>query len=151
MSLDGLEELFGLVSTRRDPLSDGLVRGSSASQVRRWHLAGADWSADPACSSTSPDGTIHLTVTASGASQVSVEAYRDTARTVRIAAGHGNPVGPIRLTGDVVSGTIELTSPADSNAAELLAHPRVTVSRWQRLRDLWGAKTGPTTPTPGPR
>ena len=53
VSLDGLEELFGLVSTRRDPLSDGLVRGSSAAQVRRWHLAGAEWSADPACSSTS--------------------------------------------------------------------------------------------------
>ena len=89
LRMEQLEELFGLTSTRRDPLSQGSVTGTDSDQVRRWRLDGARWSADPACSSTDPDGVVHLRIDRGAPGRAVVTAYRDAARTAPVALGEG--------------------------------------------------------------
>ncbi|WP_239341259.1 neuraminidase-like domain-containing protein [Frankia sp. CiP3] len=152
--MDRLEMLFGLASTRRDPLTDGQASGPGAEQVVRWRLAGVRWAADPVSSPVAPDGTVHLAVARLDPTRVVVTAYRDAARTSPVAMGEGDPARPLQLhelSGSGLSGTVELAFRQNVDGTVLRVFPTVAIHRWERLRDLWDAEDHPDDPyRPGP-
>ncbi|WP_345510134.1 neuraminidase-like domain-containing protein [Phytohabitans houttuyneae] len=151
VDMAALETLFGLASTRRDRLSQGLVEGTGAGQVRRWRVNGARWSADPACANTDPDGVLHLRASRTTPGQAEVRACRDPAWTEDVALGEGPTDGPVvlrevldsGLTGSVLLGLPEAVADAD---VQVRIFPTLVVDRWRRLREQWDAADVPDDP-----
>ncbi len=146
---DRLEDLFGLVSTTRDPLADGPVRGVDGDEIVRWRLDGARWSADPASAGTDPDGLVHVSLSRLGPGQVDATLYRDATRNSPAGAGQGDPDRPLRITellGSGLSGTLNLRFAHDTAGVSLRVFPSMAVWRWRRLRTLWDAEDQPVDP-----
>ncbi|HET8660594.1 MAG TPA: neuraminidase-like domain-containing protein [Micromonosporaceae bacterium] len=143
---EAVEELFGVASTTRDPLSAGLVRGAGSDQVVRWRLDGGRWSADPVGATTSPDGIGYASIDRLSPTRVSVTLYRDAARSYPVAYGEGDPSRPIALAEHLdsgLTGTITVTFRQETDGVELVVFPVVAVSRWRRLRQLWDTEDRP--------
>jgi hypothetical protein len=138
-----LEELFGLVDTTRDRLSDGAKFGDDASpQITRWNLVGTEWGRN-----TDPDGIICIDLSTPGPGLVNIQLFKDAARTQLVASS-----GPVDSTKSVValpesssdlSGSFQLTSPASSNAIFLSAVPNVLSWRLRHLRTIWAEEDRP--------
>jgi Tc toxin complex TcA C-terminal TcB-binding domain len=144
-----VEELFGLASTRRDPLADGPVDGTRPEQVVRWTLSGARWSADPDSATTAAEGTVHLGIQTIATGRVRVRAYRDPALVNLVASGEGDPTRPILLqeeSGSGLHGTVTLGPGPYANGPVLRVFPQVAVWRWQGLRAQWDAEDQPGDP-----
>jgi len=140
--MPALESLFDLPSTRRDPFSDGPIGGTDAARVTRWSLSGARWSTDLAAASVAPDGRVYVRLS-SGASTLTVTAYRDAARTFPVATGVAASDGTVRLaelSGSGLTGVLEVAGTGDANDLWLQVFPTLAVLRWQRLRELWSAE-----------
>ncbi|MDA0160165.1 FG-GAP-like repeat-containing protein [Solirubrobacter ginsenosidimutans] len=142
-----IEELFGLVNTRRDALSSVAVSGDTQAQTSQWRFQGLDWSADPAASATDNDGAMYCklalnTVT----SKVTVELYRNAAQQTAVATGVGPRAGNVSLTalnGSGLSGSVKLDYKADTKAIVLTALPQVGVWQAMRLREQWDEEDWP--------
>ncbi|MEU9917799.1 neuraminidase-like domain-containing protein [Streptomyces sp. NPDC051001] len=148
-SQSDLEELFGLASFDRDPLSDG----PGPAGLQRWRVDGAAWSADSRVSAADKDGVAVLSVTPGTPGQVSVQLLARGARQHEVAQGQGETGRPIALDpyeGNGVSGSVTLAAGTGNLQARLRLFPRIAVLRWLRLRELWDVEDWPQDPyTPG--
>jgi hypothetical protein len=141
-----LEELFGLVDTTRDRLSDGAKFGDDVNpRITRWNLTGVEWGRN-----TDPDGYIYLNLAAPSPDTVSFDLFKDAARTHLVASS-----GPVDGTKPVVtlpqnssdlSGTFELASATPSNAIFLNAVPNFLSWRLHHMRALWTKEDRPDDP-----
>src|SRR5262249_22181019 len=138
-----LERLFGLADTARDPLSEGVKIGDSATapQVARWNLDGAVWNKN-----TDEDGKVYLTISQIGGA-TRVEVFKDTTRTKLVASRDQKAANqPIRITprnGSGLSGTFMVVSNAVSSTIEIAAIPKFLCWRLKNLRKLWERQDRP--------
>jgi hypothetical protein len=145
-----LEQLFGLVDTTRDPLSEGAKLGDSKNQVTRWNLDGVAWGTNPWASNTDPDGTVYLTLTRLPPSGVSVAVFRDRLRTNPVASGEASTakgtvsLSPLNDSG--LSGNLEIAYTTDSDTIELSVVPKLLSWRGQHLRTQWKVQDWPANP-----
>ncbi|MFJ9131258.1 neuraminidase-like domain-containing protein [Streptomyces sp. NPDC102340] len=149
VDMASLERVFGLASTRRDPLSDGPAGGPGAARVARWRLDGVRWSADPVCAGCDPDGVVHLRIDTAGAQGAVVMAYRDAARTAPVATGNGpfdSDVTLRQLHGSGVEGSVRPLAGTGTADAQLRVFPELAVHRWRRLRTQWDTADVPDDP-----
>ena len=135
LSEPGLEALFGLAETGRDPLSEGAKTGDAQVQVLRWTLDGVAWGYN-----TDADGVVHLRLRKVGTA-FELAAFRDNARTLQVAIGTRNTVsGPLALGASAKSGltgTLTIRYVADASTIAIAAVPAVLAWRLARLRAQW--------------
>jgi hypothetical protein len=143
-----LEALFGLVATRRGPLSEGSKQDDPREQMRRWNLKGVWWNRN-----TDADGAVYLRlreVTGPTGLEYHVEIYRDRDRTQQVALGTSRDRrGTVELH-DVedsgLSGSVELNYAAESAEIAITLIPRLLSWRLAHLRTLWRAQDWPSDP-----
>jgi hypothetical protein len=148
-----LEALFGLPDTTRDPLSGGAKSEDPNGDIRRWRFRGASWSR-----STSPDGSVFVTVTSvAGSGEIVAEVFRDRGCTQRVASGRADgPAAALTLVpaqGSGLYGSLEVVHTADippEAPVEIVVVPRFTAWRLARLRALWRAQDTEGRPYAGP-
>ncbi len=144
-----LEELFGLVDTTRDPLSQGVKLGDVGArpQITRWNLSGVEWNRN-----TDRSGTIYVLLKRLSPSVYRVELYRDRARTEAylVAAGErSTPRGPVELSEENqsgLSGFFEIDYQDLTDDIAIVAVPRFLSWRLEHLRTLWKEQDFPTDP-----
>jgi hypothetical protein len=143
-----LEQVFGLVDTTRNPLSDGSVVTDSANVLRQWNLQGVN-----PVRNTDPDGKLNLKVAISG-SMISVAALSNSAQvavgtatltasappfvSVRLVAPPTNPNGG--LTGRVLVST---SIPPGGSQITIAAAPSLLAWQARRLCAEWAAEDFP--------
>jgi hypothetical protein len=142
-----LEELFGLVDTARDPLSDGPVLGDDKSQIARWTLDGVEWNRN-----TDAEGFAYLTFKRSDGS-LQANLYADAKETTLIASGKGTfdnskpiivKIVPENDSGIQPSSNIHVSYKADTQQPILLsAIPRFLGWQIFRLQSLWATEDFP--------
>jgi hypothetical protein len=133
----GLEQIFGLVDTTRDPFSQGPATASTQvnapSQPIRWTLDGAQWSRN-----TDPDGFIYAAVTGAPLPSPVVKLYADQAQTREV--GSGSAVGGTAVilpsNNSRLSGKISFLG-SETNPFVLSAVPRLLAWQRQHLRGVW--------------
>jgi hypothetical protein len=143
-----LEELFGLVDTTRDRLSDGAKFGDDVNpRITRWNLTGVEWGRN-----TDPDGYIYLNLVAPSPGTVSLDLFKDAARTpTHLVASSGpvdgtKPVVALPQNSSDLSGTFQLASPMPSNAIFLNAVPNLLSWRIRHVRAVWTEEDRPDDP-----
>ncbi|MFC6939742.1 neuraminidase-like domain-containing protein [Salinirubellus sp. GCM10025818] len=141
-----LEQLFGLVDTTRDPLSEGAKRGDDSEQITHWNLDGVEWTRH-----TDPDGTIYVSLTGAPAVDgVRVELFSDPDRTALVAAGERTtatgPVTVATVDEGALLGKVDVDYVADTDTVEIIAIPYLLSARLQSLRDRWLKQDWPTDP-----
>jgi len=140
----GIERIFGLANTNRNPLSDGPVLLDLAGLITRWNLDGVTWDRN-----TDPDGTIYLTLSQPSAAEFDVSLYSDRPRTHLVASGQlplpaASFPATISVNGDSgLSGTIEVSGTTASQAITLQAIPALSSWQLQTLRAEWLAEDHP--------
>ena len=140
-----LEELFGLVDTTRDGLSEGQVRGDGRGQIRRFELDGVTWSSNPWIANVGREGDLRLALAKLPNQKIQVDVVRHDGRNV--ASGTGGASGRLRLTEasqSHLSGSLELKYVQDTSSIELGVVPRVTAWRLERLREIWDGQDWPS-------
>ena len=146
-SEQALEELFGLINTNRDPLSDGRTRNDSHQQIVRWQLDGIEWGWN-----TDSEGIIYVELTHPSPSTYLVELYRDRSRTPDTLVASGeihSSRGTINLTKknrSNLSGSIEIDYKRDTDTIALDAIPKLLCWRFESLRSLWLNQDRPADP-----
>lgn len=145
-----LEQLFGLVDTTRDPLSNGITRGDTSRQILRWRLTGIEWGWN-----TDHKGIIYARLSHPSGSVYRVDLYRDSAREQHVATGDiSSPRGVIQLSPrnhSDLSGVIDIDFSRESDDIELVAVAEFLSWRLQHLRTQWktqDAIADPYTETP---
>src|SRR6266516_4141583 len=139
-----LQQLFGLVHTTRDPLSDGVKLGEDPSRLQlvRWNLSGVAWNRN-----TDVEGYVYVTLSNPAAGKYHVDVYQDAARTIQVASGertdaHGavdlSPAGSSELAGRFA---IDYRTGANQITISLV--PRFTSWRLNHLRAVWAAQDRP--------
>jgi hypothetical protein len=142
-----LEELFGLVDTTRDALSDGAVRGDGRGQVRRFELDDVTWSTNPWIANVGREGDLRLSLAKLPDQTIRIDVARPDG--LGVAQGSGAATGRMRLTElsqSRLSGSVDLRYVQDTGSIELGVLPRLTAWRLERLRALWDDQDWPTSP-----
>lgn len=140
-----LEQLFGLMDTTRDVLSDCAKLGDTQNQITRWNLHGVAWERN-----TDLNGFIHVSLTKPSASAYQVTLYRDAARTSVVASGQSaSAAGAVSLqpqNNSGLAGDFIINYTANSSAISLAAVP--TFLSWQlaHLRTNWKNEDYPDIP-----
>lgn len=133
---DGLERMFGLQGTTRDPLSAGAKFRDGSNQIKRWQLRGVEWRRN-----TDELGRIHVAVARAAGSRVDVTLYRDETRSNAVAkgtlAGNSGAVTVDQLNGSGLVGLIDVTYSQDDNNIYIVVVPEWVVRRKQHLRTQW--------------
>jgi len=132
-----LEQLFGLVDTTRDPLSDGPVINDSQSQVTRWTLNGVEWNRN-----TDANGEGSLTLAANG---LLLRATLSAGANV-VAGGQANPASPGSKTYLVplaqanesgLSGEVSVSLKTERETVTLSVIPEFLSWQMLHLQSLW--------------
>ena len=149
---DILEEFFGLPSTTRDPLSDGLKLGDENNQIKAWKFKDVVWNRD-----TDPDGFVYLkfeTIVDAIPGQIAfVKVYRNSQCQDKDWIAEGSKIietgslilgfsgalrGRMSLSGYIELGHINTVSEINTDSIIKIALvPRFLCWRLQYLRDLW--------------
>jgi hypothetical protein len=138
-----LERLFGLVDTTRDPLSDGVKIGDNdlTPVLAQWRFAGAIWSRN-----TDKDGLVYIRVKnfVTNLLVSEVEVYRNSARTVLVAAGQAKVLAgnrQVRLVAknaSGLSGSVTVSGfSADNTDVSVALFPKLLLWRLRNLRTIW--------------
>ena len=142
-----LEQLFGLVDTRKDPLSDGAKFGDDNNpQIRRWNLRGAEWGRN-----TDPDGNVYVTVEILDPTTFDVKLFRDTQRAQLVAASGvkaavAQEVLLLPKNGSDLSGSFDVPGcalPTPSSNISLSLIPNFLSWRLKHLRTSWKQEDRP--------
>jgi len=142
-----LEELFGLVDTTRDGLSQGQVRNDGRGQIKRFEFDGVAWSSNPWVANVGREGDLRLALAKLPSQKIEVDISRPDG--ILVASGTGDATGRLRLTeaGQTrLSGLVALNYVQDTSSVELGVIPRVTAWRLDRLREIWDDQDRPTSP-----
>ena len=136
-----LEQLFGLVDSTRDPLSDGAKFHDDQFQIRRWEFQGVEWERN-----TDRRGTIYVRIWNESSSAFHIEVYRDSARSELVAAGkRATGSGPVTLfqrNKSGLSGEMQLVYWGGTSTIEISVIPtvvgwRLAYLQWQWKRQDW--------------
>jgi hypothetical protein len=153
---DILEEFFGLPSTTRDSLSDGLKIGDDLNLIDTWKFKGIEWGQN-----TDPDGCIYVNVFIKGlsrlANKISVKIYRhedltdesllaESEKTAKSRSGRvsGKTIAfntsPDIAAPNGLSGTLSISASGETPSPikiQFRLLPRFLCWRLQHLREHW--------------
>jgi len=142
VSETALERLFGLVDTRRDPLTGGPVDGDPQGQIVRWQLSKIAWNRN-----TDRAGFVYLNLS-HPSEGYRVDVFRDAERQERVAAGQiGHAEGTLVLVPQEeseLSGTVELDYSGHTEAIAIRVLPEFLCWRLQYLYASWVTEDGTT-------
>jgi hypothetical protein len=146
LSEQKLEELFGLVDTNRDVLSEGAKLGDSKGQINRWNLDNLLWGKN-----TDTNGSVFLSLTHDlVASVYRIEIFHDKDRTKLLASAESaQPEDTVSLLPNNASelfGNIQYSYAEDAADVEIVAVPRLLSWRLRHLRKLWEQEDRPADP-----
>jgi hypothetical protein len=146
LSEQKLEELFGLVDTNRDVLSEGAKLGDSKGQIKRWNLDNVLWGKN-----TNANGSVFLSLTHDLAANVyRIEIFHDKGRTKLLASAESaqseDTVSLLPNNNSELFGTIRFSYAADAADVEIVAIPRLLCWRLGHLRKLWEQEDRPADP-----
>jgi hypothetical protein len=139
LSEEDLEKWFGLVNSKRDPLSDGIVLGKDRKLITRWNLDGVLWNRN-----TDSNGCVFLRLTKTAEKAFSVEAFKskDRVRESLLAKGECSITSAVSVHLDEendsgLSGEIEFNKVRATEEIQLSVFPRILSWRLKQLRELW--------------
>lgn len=137
LSEQKLEELFGLVDTNRDVLSEGAKLGDSKGQIKRWNLDNVLWGKN-----TDANGSVFLSLTHDLVANVyRIEIFHDKDRTKLLASAESSqPEDTVSLlpqNDSELFGNIHFSHASDAADIEIVAIPRLLSWRLRHLRKLW--------------
>jgi hypothetical protein len=141
----GLERLFGLVDTTRDPLSGGPTISIVGTPPILWALNGVEWGAN-----TDKEGLIYCSLqpVAAGSLTTQINLYSSSAMTAATLVASGSGGGQVQLYSALnsgLSGSMWITGAvAAGTTIQLSAVPRFLSWQYQHLRTLWTAEDYPT-------
>ena len=144
-----LERLFGLIDTRRDPLSKGAKQRTTdhGEQITRWKFAGVAWNQN-----TDAAGNVYVRLSHPTASSYLVEVFRNKSRGPESLVASGSIS---RSTGTVAlharnnsrfSGVVDIAYTAFNDDIIISAIPQLLSWRLEYLRTLWQATDRPLDP-----
>jgi hypothetical protein len=145
---EGLERLFGLVDTTRDPLSSGPTISIIGVPPTLWALNGVQWGTN-----TDKEGAIFCSLqpVVPGSITTQINLYSSSAMTAATLVASGTGDAQVRLYSAQNSGLTGsmwiTTAVASGTTIQLSAVPRFLSWQYQHLRTLWTAEDFPT-PTP---
>ena len=146
LSEQRLEELFGLVDTSRDALSEGAKLGDSKGQIKRWNLDNVLWGRN-----TDAHGSVFLSLTHDPTASVyRIELFHDEGRTKVLASAEStkpdDTVSLLPSNDSELFGNIGFSYAADAADVEIVAIPRLLSWRLRHLRKLWEQEDRPVDP-----
>jgi hypothetical protein len=146
LSEAALERLFGLVDTRRDPLSTGVVLRDPYDCLARWTFDGVEWGHN-----TDAEGRVYMTVYTWPRHHYNILIYRDREHRERLAWGAGAPtlgggvlwsIPLLPMNHSNLQGSVSLRS-GRASSVEISVVPQVLAWRLQYLRESWKAADWP--------